>query len=410
MIVPIQFILVRNIHSIYSQKIPMNRTLIVTTGILFILLMLVMWGYLFMYGAPKQTREVFSNLGIIPTSDTQTTRTVEALAPLQKNESRLSLGAGPLEQITTRAVAGFTFLADEPNTIIYAERGTGHIYEINLTSSLERQISVTTLPQTVNAIFSPNASYVALTVHEGYNKKTTVGTLQKGSDSMSFTDLPYNADNIAFTQDSKIHYTRREAHKTLGYLFDMTSKKETLLFSAPQNDATVNWTDSKAFIAPKPTRFFEGALYEIASGKLIPKTTMLLGLRAFVVGENILYSYIQDKQYVGEAIVGGKIIKQAIVLIANKCTSDTTVGNLWCAAPLTTPSTYLESWYKGEIISEDYLWHVNLISGEATVAGDFPKLAQQTLDVSVLTASHDTSSLLFINKTDQTLWIYRVGK
>jgi hypothetical protein len=99
-------------------------------------------------------------------------------------------------------------------------------------------------------------------------------------------------------------------------------------------------------------------------------------------------------------------------MLKEKCVFDTAQeGAVWCAAPLDVANTsYVEDWYKGTITSEDYLWFTELSTQSSTLKGDLPTLAGKTLDVAGMTIDNNGKVLLFGNKIDQTLWIFRTGQ
>jgi hypothetical protein len=368
-----------------------------------------MWGYLFLYGAPKKPREVFSNLGFFPTQETGEVRTVTGTTPIPKDATRLSLSNGKLEQITTRAVAGFTFLEDAPEVLRYVERGTGHMFEIDFTAGLERQVSLTTIPQIVAATFSQNGERVALTSNEGYVTKTSVGTLIDGDDSLRLITLRDGAEDIHFTDRTTVTYTVTNTQKTVGYSRNLDTLTEKVLFEVPLPDATTVWTGEVGTVHPRPTKYFEGALYKVNGSSLAPLTDSFLGLSGFMVNETPVYSYVEGSTYRGGAKTGSGHTEQGIILIKEKCVVDTETQNeLICAAPLTATADFIESWYKGTLRSEDFLWRTDLETGSAELIEDLEELAGRAIDVDSITANKTSSRLLLRNKIDDTLWIYQV--
>ena len=123
----------------------MNRPLIITIGIVILLAVISLWVYLLAYGAPQAPREVFTNLGLF------NGQIEEGVTPMVEEDAGISLALSnePLQQISTRAIAGFGFSSStQGDKIRYAELGTGHIYEIDMVNATELQITLTTFPQT----------------------------------------------------------------------------------------------------------------------------------------------------------------------------------------------------------------------------------------------------------------------
>jgi hypothetical protein len=370
-----------------------------------------MWGYLFLYGAPDKPKEVFSNLGFLAAKEVGQSRTIEGVSPTPKDTTRLSLGGGPLEQITTRAVAGFTFLEDAPEVIRYAERGTGHIFEIDLATGLERQVSLTTVPQIVSAVFSKNGDYVALTAHTGYRKQTSVGTIVEGDNAIRLIELKEGASDIHFVGEKKVTYTVMSSGTTVGYSRNIETLEETVLFEVPFGDSVTTVAGGATYISPRPSADFEGALYEVQTNRVAPRTASYFGFSGFMHKDTPVYVYVENGTYKGGAMLGSEHTEQGIVLLSEKCAPDNTVENeLLCAAPLTTSSDYLEDWYKGTLRSEDFLWRTDLQSGSAELIEDLGTLANRALDVDGITSNRTGSKLLLRNKIDDTLWLYKVTK
>jgi hypothetical protein len=88
----------------------MKKSLLITIGILTLLIVIGIWAYLFMYGAPKNADEVFARFGIggneeiipVPLEDTRIDVTSESEPNVPKR----------LRQLTTRPVAGAAFDLD----------------------------------------------------------------------------------------------------------------------------------------------------------------------------------------------------------------------------------------------------------------------------------------------------------
>ncbi len=386
----------------------MSRYTFISVGILIIVLMFIMWGYLFLYGAPDKPKEVFSNLGFLAAKENGEARTITGTLPLPKDATRLALGSSKLEQITTRAVAGFTFLVDAPDVLRYVERGTGHVFEIDLATGLERQVSLTTIPQIVTAVFSPSADRVALSSSEGYVTKTSVGTLVDGDDALRLTELRDGAGDVHFTDKSNVTYTLRTPEKTVGYSRDLDTLTEKVLFETPLVDAATVWNEGAATVHPRPTKYFKGALYKVNGNTLAPLTDSFLGLTGFMFNGTPVYSYVEGYTYRGGAKTTSGHTEQGIVLMKEKCVSEYGAQDeLICAAPLTATADFVESWYKGTLRSEDFLWRTDLESGSAELIEDLEELAGRAIDVDSITSNKTGSRLLLRNKIDDTLWIYR---
>ncbi len=388
----------------------MNRPIIITIGIVILLLMLGLWGYLLAYGTPQKATDVFTNLGFFAPSE-QTVRTIDVNG-IQENTTTLALGGSPLQQLTTRAVAGFGYASDKGDLIRYVEAGTGHIYEINLQNGTERQISVTTIPQTIDAVFSVNAQAIAITTQEGYKGHVVAGFITGEEDTIELIELPQNSQNLAFKDDTTLYYSLSTGGKTHGYSMDLTKNESTLLFSLTLADATLRWGGryTSMLAQSKPTQHLPGYVYEIVNGSLKPFFIEGYGLSAFGSDEYTIISNVQEGVYVTNVLRGDNTWSEGIIMLKEKCASGLESQELWCAAPLEVlPPSYIENWYKGTITSNDHLWYTRLTEESSELTVDLAELAGHTVDVDRIEASIDGSSLIFRNKIDNSLWIYRIA-
>lgn len=383
----------------------MKRPLIITIGIVIILLIVGLWVYLLLYGAPKEVREVFTNLGVVPERD----GSVRVIDPNAEGQTQLVLGDQDFEQLTTRAVAGFGFTSNS-NTVRYVERGTGHIYEIDLVLGIETQISLTTIPQTVEAVFSPEATSVAVTVHTGYEKEVSVGTLLEKETSLELVKLPLNAENVSFKDESTLYYTQQGDATTVGYQFDFGSLAQTELFTIPFANAQVHW-EGDIYAYTKPTQYMEGFLYSASKGTITPVGSAQYGLTALIGSNYIVTSYISDDRYISTAVQDSGSYEQGILMLKEKCAFDPLSSDgAWCASPIgVLNAAYLEDWYKGAIVSNDFLWYTDLTTESSVLIGDLPTLSGRTIDVSGMAINTEGTLLLLGNKTDQSLWVYRIA-
>ena len=110
----------------------MKNPLLITIGLVLIVLVLGVWLYLLFFGTPDTADEVFSDLGFDIAS-----QPVNVVAPEipAASDTFVDTAGEKLRQITTRPVAGFvSFFSSSTDLVRYAERGTGHIYELNIST------------------------------------------------------------------------------------------------------------------------------------------------------------------------------------------------------------------------------------------------------------------------------------
>lgn len=389
----------------------MNRPLLITAGVVIILFVVGVWVYLLAFGTPQQTSEVFTNLGVL--SPTEENTQIIDTTPAVEAPVTLALGGSQLQQLTTRAIAGFAFVGTSTNLIRYVERGTGYIYEIDLNRGTERQTSLITIPQASQAVFSPNATLVAVTSFGDTDIKTTVlPAVSDTSPSPTLIAVPNKAENIIFENEQTLYFTLEQEGRTKGYAYNLKTLAQSELFTLPIAGLTMHWGQKVAgiFAQTKPSVNLEGYLYELTGNTLVPVTEGAHGLIAQIGEADTIVSAINEGAYVSYSVSNGEELNQALFMVPEKCAfGAATEAVVWCAAPATVTNTsYLEDWYKGVISSEDYLWVVDLDDQTSTLEGDIPNLAGRAVDVTNLAINTSANLLAFINKQDGALWLYRI--
>ncbi|MFT5849384.1 MAG: hypothetical protein ACI9H6_000191 [Patiriisocius sp.] len=387
----------------------MNRALIITIGIVIIILVLAVWVYLMLFGTPKGTGEVFTNLGFELSSQGTTIQTPEPDNILP--DVIVDTQTAALRQLTTRPVAGFTFASTTfGQTVRYVERGTGHIYEINLDTGIETPLSRTTVPKVSEAVFSPGGETIALTSYNQYTPEVFVGTLA-GDINITGIALQPGADNIVFETDTEIRYSLNNNGTTKGFSHDIETLVQRELFSFNYINLDVSWGSDldEIYLSTKPAHNHEGFIYTIANNILTPATFSANGLSALITNNYIVTTYNSDGRYASGVVdTRGEFKTLPLLALKEKCVSTPpNNGLVWCAAPLETDSpTFVEDWYKGIRTSADHFWLLDVQSQTARLEASPVDLVGRTIDVSDISINPEGQLLTFTNKIDHTLWLY----
>lgn len=388
----------------------MRKTLLITIGIILILFVLGIWVYLMLFGTPESSQEVFTDLGFEITP--QPVNVVDP-QPTLDSTAVVDTTGETLRQLTTRPVAGFvSFRANDEEFVRYAEQGTGHVYELALTSGVEVRISATTIPRVTEAEFSDDGTYVALTSHNEVVKDVFVGSIDstQGSGVIDGQNLPPNADEIDL-DDHLVYYTTTDSSGTTGFRLDLLTNKQQEWFTVPFRSIRVIWPYDQIFFYNRTTASLEGSIYEITDGTFRSLTNPAFGNTALINPAYILQTRSDGDQLFTTATNRSNEsvnTNLGIAAIPEKCTFDTIADEVvFCASPLTLlPPDYTEDWYKGVISSVDSLWEISLVNGEAILLIDLSDTAGRLVDVTKIQSDTFTNNLFFINKVDNTLWLY----
>ena len=383
----------------------MKKTIFITVIILSILIIVSVFIYLFMFGKPKDTNEVFTHFGLGNNSVVHENNQ-NPITPSSNFESVVNTHSSRLQQITTRPVAG-AYATDE--IIRYIEQGTGHIYEINIKTGEETLEGSATIPQTNEAVFSPDGTWVAITSLSALGTETIVSAIGARNTAKGIS-LPHNATEVAFTTDSsELYYLTENENGSIGYRYNLKSQTSIALFSIPIRDIRVLW-GTPIYVYTTPTSKQTGYMYKIGPKSALEYVTEgMPGLLGFRYAGGIILTSVTDKKNIFRAIQNdGSIIEQAIPIMHEKCVEIYASNNLIiCAMPKDMHSgVFPDDWYMGNVSFSDTLLSINVNSGEATFLIDLLEESGQEIDVSRIGISESGSLIYLINKNDNALWLY----
>ena len=389
----------------------MKQALIITGALIITIFLVVVWIYLLLFGAPDGEGEIFANLTL------QEAPSERVILPDTESEVITNLvdsQSMALNQLTTRAVAGFMLTNfDGRPGVRYVEKGTGHIYDIDLGSGVETRTYGTTIGQTVKAIFAPGGQQLAIATETNGEWRWRYAALGTSTEDVRLQTLPIDIENVAVTETGEVKYTVSN-EDTTAYRFDPEQNETTTLFSLPLFDVEVLWGSDTTYVYNRPAPFLRGGGYEVAGNALSPVTGFTFGTTLLKVGNRLAVSHYdpEAERYASSVLNpdSTETTRFSITVIPEKCAgqeSGISTPKFWCAAPLqNNHRLYVRNWYQGVNQYDDLLWEIDPISGDATILIDFPSTLGYSLDVSNLAVSPDSSAMGFINRFNDTLWIY----
>jgi hypothetical protein len=380
----------------------MKKNILILIGILILLIAGGVWFYLFIFGTPTSTQDVFSNFGIGDTNPTSFETPDNTLTDTE-------LTTRALRQLTTRPVAGAVFTQ---NGIRYMERGTGHVYTISLRDWSESLISGTTIARVVDAAFSPQGTNVAVTTEAegGDGTEIVVGTLDTtGTGSFIGKTLPQGAREVSWNETgTDALYILKNNTDSVGYAYTIATGTSKTLFTIPLRDITVLW-GTPTYIATTPSAQTHGFLYRVSGNTLQYVTQGGNGLTAARYTDGLITSHFVEGTLASFAHSGTTTVSLPTPLIPEKCIEHKRMsGVLYCAIPTTTltESNFPDAWYKGTVSFSDALWEVDTKQFMSKPLINFLIDSGREIDVSQIGIDPEGKYIWFINKNDDTLWMY----
>lgn len=392
----------------------MKKTLLIIGGVSTIVILFAIWLYLLIYGTPKPVADVFTNFNLFGTSTVPEDRvSIPELPPPEV----VDVITNKLRQLTVRPVIGFQeYLAasSSPRRILYAESGTGHVFQINLETGEETRLSNTTVPNAQNAVFSPSQGYVA--IRSGYQNSNEVVLVElNNSGSGQATTLAARMNDFSFSSNGELLYTELRSDGTAGIALNPKTKGIRSIFNLPFQTATIIWSRDGVtphYVYPKASAKLYGYFYAIKNGTIVRQPAAGLGLIGSANSEYISYTTVPGKEPLSFIynLSTEKPDLSPIITEPNKCAFGTQSNTtLYCGYSLTTYGyNFPDDWYKGTRSFADRIWKIDLADTTARQLVDPLSNVGRELDITGMQVSSDEKMLYFLNKNDTTLWTYEI--
>lgn len=386
----------------------MKKTFFIIGGFVIILLIGIAWIYLFLFGAPENTDEIFAQFGI--GGNAPLSQGTGGVIPTDSFVVTEEIQTNTLRQLTTRPIAGMTFI--DENTVRYMERGTGYIYDLPLNGGVEQQVSYTTNSKVTSAHFSSEGNRVIYETETATGQRVSVGAIGKGDDgtgTLTGATLLAGAHDARWNDDGvSLSYLLTTTGGSEGRTYHSIDQTDRVLFTIPLREARPIW-GSTTYLYTTPSAFLQGYVYEVKNGELDYIREGAPGLTAFAyqggfattedaAGGTISYAYQNNTRY-----------QLPLALFPEKCTSRGE-GVLLCASPSDLGDIdYPDTWYKGVVSLSDLLWHIDISGKEARLISNPQTETGRMIDVQMIVAHETEDQYLLLNKNDMTLWLFTPG-
>lgn len=390
----------------------MKKQVIIFAGVGIIILLLLVWVYLLFFGTPKSSDQVINDLGFGNGEAEMLENTISSSTGSTVNTNRPKL-----RQLTTKPVAGFNEIlatnTEKLPTLYYVEMGTGHIYSLNLDNGEETRISATTMAGTNVSSITNTGEYVVIGNKNNKTFPLTIGKISTSTNEIVTKELPIPVDQFKISLSGNyLLYTTKESFGLAGHSYDLRSGNDKVIFSLPFHEAIIQWGNEASdthYLYPKPTYLLEGYLYQIKSGKISRLPIDGFGLTALANEDMAIYSTGKNtvqKNYIYNLNLN-KETEVPYTFLPEKCIIATVGTKIICAwENKDLPLEFPDAWYKGSLGFRDSIWVIsgNDLNNQFLV--DTFKESGREVDVTNLSIGNSEKALYFINKNDNTLWMY----
>lgn len=391
----------------------MKRPIFIIIGIVIVFILLLVWVYMLFFNTPQNNDETFADLDIGDTTDTN----YDGISIDNNNEESVVDFSSPerLRQLTTKPIIGFTEFSENASStpqIMYAEAGTGHVYSIDTVSGEEVRISAVTIPSSQAAEITPDGKFMMVRSGEGIASKFIIQTLNATSGEASNQEINESILNFSASEENKFLLAVKTNNATVGKVYDPINNSFQTLFTIPFRDATIDWgysVNDSHYAYPKTTSQLESFLFEIKGNKTTRLPIDGYGMSAVGDEQMVIYSKQSNLKY--ETFIynkeSGSVNFSGIVTIPEKCQFSRNTPELAiCAQSFVDLGPDIpDSWYAGDLSFADSLWEVSTLSPTKLLV-DTEEDSGREIDIINIELGKDDANIYFVNKNDNTLWLY----
>ncbi len=399
-----------------ERIVPIARGITIAV-VLLALVGLVVW-YVYIGSRQQNIEEVSVGRGFgggIPTFEAPGGSTFGNLLgalPAQDGETADARTRPRLSQIHAAPVAGFRVSS---TTVQYMDR-SGYLYTADLATEMVVRTTNTLIPR-VAQVWLDDTGIVGFVYDEGGELSAFAGTLDTSTTTGALpTIMTRSLGNSVLAAGN--------VGSALLTLIEEPSGGASLIESAfdstePQlraRSAIRSWdiaaVTGRVALIEKSGSGIPASAYVVEDGALQPFIQDVPGLTLALRPSSDTYLYGADAGSVSLFAVHGTTTNVVpLRTIADKCAwspIETENPLAYCATPTALQTnTFLDSWYRGELLTRDGWWRVDATDGSAqpVFAADSVEI---TFDVYNPHVDPSGTYIVFQNKYDETLWALRI--
>ncbi len=394
----------------------MKRSTFIIIIFVIILALFGAWVYSLLYGSPETREDLFARFDFFGGEETDITPIITETPTPEPEPELIPPSAEKLRQLTTRPVIGFREIAaasTSPQIVLYVEAGTGHIYQLNLTTGEDTRVSNVTIPTASRAEISPSGEYVA--IRSGYTTDSELALITLGTEVQS-TILPTKASSFYFSHNNELLVAEVKPEGTTITSIHPVTQAAKPLYTIPFQNSTIVWSEHDTvphYVYPKATNLLQGYLYQLKLGTIYRVPLAGDGLTAEANATYIVSGTRANEFYQSSIfnITNNSTTPAPIIFLPEKCVfRDANSSLLFCGYDLTASYTheFPNNWYKGDISFSDRIWKVDLEKLTASQLVAPVTVAGREIDITRMSIDGAGGSLYFINKHDNYLWTYEI--
>ncbi len=348
------------------------------------------------------------------------------LSPIDSATGEENAQISAFFKISSTPVAGFVILtrassastsSPQATVIRYVDRATGNIYEAILpqgsSSMSKNRITNKILPQIYEAYFRDDGNAVVYQTIDSTEKVRNLSlalTPPKATSTETFydlavTDLRGTMEGISVGTGDTLYYFLKDSSAVVSSKFN--GDKVTTLWNTPISRWRTTTLGKGVVTFSSPSASLPGAAYSLPSLNKLAGPINGLVARGSFSGKYLLYSTSNSSTELRvKDIAKGSTFTIAPETIAEKCAwLRKKTDSFICGAPDGgILGNEPDNWYQGKTHFSDNIWIFDANTETAEFTLEPERQFGVKVDVYGPMVSSDDSYLVFINKTDLSLW------
>ncbi len=383
---------------------------------------LIIW--LVFFNTPEPTAEVLPEFG---TSETRSSVSVESLGGTNIEQPAVqNISTQKVFKISNGPVAGATLIDTTRPTstiarFVMATNGHAFDFSIDTPGAVAKSISNTTIPGIVRVAWSEGGRGALLQYIDLETIKTAHFALPAAaattSPSVRIQFLPAGARSVAVSPDgASVAYLLKTQNGSDGYTARADGANAKKLFSLPLTQLLLSWPSQGTLLAQMPAAAGVVGIVFSVDAKTGAATALLSG-QGLTATANRIFSFMVYQTNDSSRITYFQNLKTGASqslsyspmpeLCRWSLVSSTT---LHCATPTSyVEPSYLDLWHLGVASVASSLVSYDLSVGRSTIlATPGSSDGGEQADIAEIAVSQSDNYLLFIRKSDRSLWGVRL--
>lgn len=325
--------------------------------------------------------------------------------------------SGPVPQLrkvseAPVAGAGFATGMSGVPSIRYLERETGHIYETPLDALTSVRVTNTTIPGVHDAHWINASTTLLRLLGEGELIDNFVGFFTGTSTDQELKGAFLKQYRRVALQSGELIVGALEGPGgVVVESVQLDGNRARSHYSSPISSWIPLASGGKYFVLSAPSGLATGSLFDVSGSHPVRVTGGIRGLLALGDQSGKRFLLSSGGQNGMRLLVHDALGTRELPLttLADKCAWVPDTDFVLCGVPRTLPGgLYPDDWLLGRVAFDDELWLINIETGTAAVILDPNEVSGAPMDVYKISVTTDGLHALFVNKSDQLLWVVQL--